>query len=282
MYYPKPVHKIHVRQFASVLILFISLFALQTVVFADKKSQIAEEYRTKGFLEQQKGNYEKALTYYTKALSLGEENAVILNDIGVIYEQFGVTERAEESYLRAVRLDENYLPAYMNLAYLYKRRGDMPRAAQYFEKRLKRAGKDDPWAAKAKSELDKINPAVSRKILKEQAKALAEELVSESRDNFYLDLSHASEHLERGDEFLAKNEFEKALGAYDEALKITPDNPKILKAKRTAEYKQAVEAIRKHSDLALHLLNVGDVVSAKEEFSKILSTIPSEPIQKSE
>ena len=282
MYYPRPSYKVKIRPLASVLFLFISFFTLHSNAFADKKSQIAEEYRTKGFLEQQKGNYEQALTYYTKALSLGEENAVVFNDIGVVYEQFGVIDRAEESYLKAVKLDEHYLPPYMNLAYLYKRRGDMARAAQYFEARLRRSGKDDPWGAKAKAELDGISPGVSRKVLNDEAHKLAQELVDKSRDDFFVTVSRAAEHLERGDAFLAKNEFDKSIEEYDQALKITPDNPKILKAKKTAQYWKAVETIRKHSDLALHLLDVGDVVSAKEEFSKILSTIPSEPIQKSE
>ena len=59
------------------------------------------------------------------------ENAVLLNDMGVLYEEIDFYNRAENHYLKAIQLDNKYLPPYINLAYLYQRLGRAEKAAQY-------------------------------------------------------------------------------------------------------------------------------------------------------
>ena len=78
-----------------VLLIFISCIAFHTIVFADITQQTAEEYRALGYAEQQEGNLNEALSYYTKAISLGLQNSVILNDMGVLYEEIDLYPRAE-------------------------------------------------------------------------------------------------------------------------------------------------------------------------------------------
>src|SRR3989338_9111911 len=106
---------------STALLLFISCITFHTYVFADIQEQAAEEYRVLGYAEQQKGNLSEALSYYTKAIELGLNNAVVLNDMGVLYEDINLNARAQEYYLKAIQSDRHYLPPYFNLAYLYQR-----------------------------------------------------------------------------------------------------------------------------------------------------------------
>ncbi len=273
--------KIAGRTSASILILIISLFTFHKNVLAETKDQIAETYRVSGYKEQQKGNFDEALIYYIKALTLGYESAVIYNDMAVVYEQLGLFNKAEEFYLKAIKQDPKYLPPYMNIAYFYKQRGDIPKASQYFKERLRRAIQDDPWAEKAKRELLEISPEYQKELQDREAERLAEQ-ARKVRDEFSLQISRATDHYQRGCLLVEDKKFSEAIDQFNRALAITPDNPKIIKGKQWALFKQTVEEIRQHSEKAVDLLEVGDVISAKEEFRKILTTIPKESIQISE
>ena len=220
----------------SVLTLVISSITFQANVYANTREHAAEDYRVKGYAEQQKGNFDNALTYYTKALSLGSENAVIYNDLGIIYDQLGITNKAEENYLKAIKFNPQYLPPYLNLAYLYRQKGDTQKAVAYFYERVKRAGPDDPWAQKAKEEMDSLDPSIKEKMIDAQAQALAEELIIKSFNEFNLDLNRSAEHYARREQFVEEKQYELAQKEFDRALLITPDNPKILKTKPEVLY----------------------------------------------
>ena len=99
-----------------------------------------------------------ALRFYTKALALGFDDAQIFNDIGVVYEQLDVIDKAEEYYLKAIELDPDYLAPYTNLAFFYKAQGKRDRAAEFFQRRLELGSEDDPWQDKARQELYKLRP----------------------------------------------------------------------------------------------------------------------------
>ena len=284
MYYATPKNRTELanRVIPSVLTFVISFITFQSSVYANTKEKIAEDYRIKGYAEQQKGNFDNALTYYTKALSLGPDNAVVYNDIGIIYDHLGILQRAEENYLKAIKVDPQYLPPYLNLAYLYRQQGDTQKAIKYFYERVKRAGPDDPWAEKAKLELNNLDPSIKEKMLDEQAQALAKELISKAHDDFYLEISRSAEHFARGQEFIQEKRYTEASEEFDRALSITPNNPKIIKAKEEVVYLESINEIRKKADYAIKILDAGDLSAAKEEFRKILSLIPDMPNQKSE
>jgi tetratricopeptide (TPR) repeat protein len=51
-------------------------------------------------------------------------------NLGVMFANLGQTERTEQSYLTALRLDPTFLPASVNLANLYNQLGRNPEAEQ--------------------------------------------------------------------------------------------------------------------------------------------------------
>jgi len=264
---------------STFLALIFSLLIFQTEGFAEGIFlNSAEEYRQKGYEAQQKGLYEQALTLYNKAIALGGATPAVHNDVGVIYEQMGMADKAEWNYLRAIGMDPAYLPSYTNLAYLYRSQGDIKKAEHYFEKRLERSkGTDDPWAEKIRRELLKMDPQKYQKY-GQNTKKLDENVVKEKRERVYkdfsLDIVRAEKHYQKGQEYLKEKEFKKAVTELDRALAVTPNNPKILKAREDVMYQQAVETIKQKTGNALQDLEVGNVKSARQEFQEILSTIP--------
>jgi len=260
------------------LLFFISISTIHTLVSADIKEQTAEEYRALGYDEQQKGNLNEALAYYTKAASLGVESAPMYNDIGVLYEAIDLYSRAKHFYLLALETDAQYLPPYLNLAYLYQRLGKKDKAAAYFKQRYEMGNPEDPWAQRAKDELIKINPQYSHWAATIEAEMLNKKLEKKAQQEFYERVKRTQEHFQKGEEFFQRGKYEEAMQEYNMALRLSPNTPKIINARKKVILERAKEKIRVKSQQAIQRLEMGDTVSARHEIQNILTTIPKEPI----
>ena len=283
MYYHKfqNVRIMAYRNFSAFLIISITLI-FPSYVFAEIKNEIAEEYRVRGYEEQKNGNLEQALVFYTKSLELISDNAAAWNDMGVLYEQLGIETKAEESYRKAIRFNPKYLPSYANLAYFYQKKGDIAKAVEYFEKRSEQGGPKDPWAQKAKAELFKIDPQRQKRIIQEESERLAQELIQKARDEFAAQVARAEGHYQEGLMLWDERNYAAAIEELDVALSLTPQNPKILRAREEILEDKMKEEVYKHTDQALQMLDEGDFHSARDDFQKILTIIPNEPVQLSE
>jgi tetratricopeptide (TPR) repeat protein len=91
-----------------------------------------------------------------------------------------------------------------------------------------------------------------------------------------LQVSRAEKHYQRGQALVGQQKYEEAIEEFDRALTVTPDNPKVLKARMKAQYERDVAEVKKLTEKALEKLNLGEVESAKEEFHRILATFPGE------
>ena len=65
----------------------------------------------------QNGEIEKALEIYDLMLQLSENDPVVWNNKGVALDSIGRHTRAEECYLRAIKIRRGYTDAWFNLAY---------------------------------------------------------------------------------------------------------------------------------------------------------------------
>lgn len=279
----KDIHSIFGALFLRrTLLLTTSLITFQSFVFAATKQETAEEYRVKAYEEHQKGNLGEALSYYSKAISLGLENPTVLNDLGVLYEQMGLPARAESYYLQAVKIDKGYLPAYTNLGYLYLSTGNPASALKYFKIRFEQAESDDPWKEKITEEILKLEPEFRQVLIQDEANALHKEIVAKNRQDFYDKVLSAQAHYKKGLTLFKEKKYTQAIDAYDQALSLMPQNPKILKARDKARLELAKKRFQGHSDQVLKMLDAGDTYSAKKEAQKMLTTIPEKPILVSE
>jgi tetratricopeptide (TPR) repeat protein len=237
---------------------------------------MAEEHRNLGLIEQKKGNLVQALSFYVKAYELGLESPVILNDIAIIYDGMGLKSKAEEFYKQAISTDDDYLPPYMNLAYLYLNYGQDELAFQFFKKRFERSVRNDPWGQKAKEEMLKIRPEMITWVVTQEAKALDQELIMKAHEEFAGKLERSSSHFQQGKKYETDGQFAQAFLEYEKALELTPGNPKVLEAKRQLKIQRAKEEFEKRSAHVARMLEAGHTHSAKDEIRNMLATIPNE------
>ncbi len=263
--------------------LFTLLFVISIITFhsdslAGSKKKLYQEYRNAGYAEQKKGNYIDALTYFSKAVSLYEDDPKVLNDMGVIYEQIGMLSKAELHYSKAINKDPNYLPSYSNLALMYLNNGYPDKAFPYFKKRFLLAKPGDAWGEKAKEELLKIRPEFHSWVVQLEAERLNELIVKRNRDKFIETVKRANEHYEKGVKHARRQKLRIALNEFDQALKLTPDNPKIVNARKEIIKQMTNEQIKQRTDTAIRQLNAGDTRAARRELQKMLSNFPDDSL----
>ncbi|MCB9771211.1 MAG: tetratricopeptide repeat protein [Candidatus Omnitrophica bacterium] len=283
LYYPMTINY---QRFIVLLFLFSVFFVtFNSKIEASVLDPQADYYRTKGLEEQAKGRYQSALNFYLKAVSMGPESPLLYNDIGIAYEQLGYTDRAEQYYLRILKVDPNYLAAYSNLAYLYASQGQTDKAKQFFMERLKRGPADDPVKDKIRNELYRLDPTLKASAiaqeLEETRVRLAHEAQKKAQAEFALSVERAEKHYKRGENFRSAKKYKEAISEFDKALKVTPQNPKLVKAKERALYEERIDEVKQRIGVATEQLNTGEVNSAKKEIQQILAIIPKESIQNS-
>ncbi|MFT5169655.1 MAG: tetratricopeptide (TPR) repeat protein, partial [Candidatus Omnitrophota bacterium] len=178
----------------------------------------------------------------------------------------------------AISVDPQFLPTYSNLAYLYLNLNKEEMAIQNFKKRFELSMLSDEWTEKAKDELLKISPSYQRWISTIEAKRLGDEILRKQRQRFKTNLIRSREFYLLGEKLFDQGKPKEAVKHYNMALKYTPANPKIVKARKIAIVALTEEHIKMGTEQALRQLSIGDSKSAKHEIQKILATMPSESI----
>lgn len=85
-----------------------------------------------------KGDYEKALYYYNKAIFTNNHYADYYNNRGTAMSALGYTQKALEDYNEAIRLKPDYVDAYNNRGILYDKLGQYPQAIQDYNETIRR------------------------------------------------------------------------------------------------------------------------------------------------
>ncbi len=135
---------------ASLLVLVI---LPSSIAVAAGLREEAITYRTQGYEAQRRGDKASALSLYQKAAALDAAYPTPHNDAGVLLEEEGRLEEAEQSYRKALDLNPNYLEAHGNLAMLYERMGKKEQAIYHWMKRYQLGDPYDPWTARAEERL---------------------------------------------------------------------------------------------------------------------------------
>ncbi len=263
-------------QTACIAFLFISITPY--IGFSDNlnenRSAEAEKYRILGYEAQQKGDVEQALTLYSKAVEFGVNSSILFNDLGVVYEELGLTDRAEEFYLKALQADSTYLPPYTNLAYLYKFLGDNAEAIYYLQQRIERAPEGDAWIPRLVTELQEMDPNYKEKMVIKQLDELHLKIAEDKREELSLEIGRVKKHMDQAEVFLGLGQFEDALHELNNALRLSPENSQVLEFMQKIERAQLAEEIDERAQRALEMIRTGDVESARQEYQYILSVIP--------
>lgn len=266
----------------SIFILISNSFAEQPKMFQDE----AVKYRLDGLAAQQKGDLDKALENFQKAISIEPTYVVAHNDLGIIYEEKGWLERAESEYLESLKIDPNYLPAYTNLALLYENMGNIDQAIYYWRQRASLGLVDDSWTIKARENLKRLNAPLKEQVVidKQIGLSLERELLDEAESfsrSVALDKETTRqitevdfmEYKSKGEAFLEQGQFEQALEQFRKARSVNPQDQEINMLAEDAESKFIESLIVDHFNKGISFYQQRDIVSSKEEFKKILNIL---------
>ncbi|MDP6685662.1 MAG: tetratricopeptide repeat protein, partial [Candidatus Omnitrophota bacterium] len=97
-------------------LIFFLFVPLNPNTYAGVLKEEAAPYREQGYLAQERGDIETAISWYQKAANLDPDYATPHNDLGILFEAKGWVDRAEEEYLKAIAIDPKYDKAHTNLA----------------------------------------------------------------------------------------------------------------------------------------------------------------------
>ncbi|MGB9700983.1 MAG: tetratricopeptide repeat protein [Thermodesulfobacteriota bacterium] len=142
--------------FIGVAIILFSgtIFSFRSEVLALDRWQMATRvhYVLGGNQYFKKGEYEKAIAEYEKAITLQPDFAPAYNRLGMAYAILRDFEKAEKNFLKVIELAPEVDQGYVNLGLLYELKGERERAISLLEKALS----INPENKKVKEHLKKL------------------------------------------------------------------------------------------------------------------------------
>ena len=232
----------------------------------------ARYYHHLGYIKNQQGDYQEALSFYERALEIKEKSlpanhpslATSYNNIGAVYDNMGEYSKALSFYERVLEIWEKSLPAdhpnlttsYNNIGAVYQNMGEYSKALSFYERALEIKEKSLP-ANHPSLATSYNNIGLVYKNMGEYSKALsfyerALEIFKKSLPANHPSLATSYNNI--GLVYKNMGEYPKALSFYEKDLEISkkslPPN---------------------HPDLATSYNNIGTVYYNMGEYSKALS-----------
>ena len=124
----------------NILGLFFVLLFANNVFGGELISKEADDYYNEGLKLQKASNFMMADSFYGKTLLVDPYNnkwqKFILNNRGVMKAQQGEVEEAEVLFNKSLKIDPDYLPAKLNLGFIYEKRRSELESMRYWLKVL--------------------------------------------------------------------------------------------------------------------------------------------------
>ena len=98
--------------------------------------QSSYDYVSRGYGYGEKGEYDKALADFDKAIALGLENATVYGNRGMAYNGKGDYDRAMADFTKAIALDPKNATAYESRGTSYDSKGDYDKAIADFDQAI--------------------------------------------------------------------------------------------------------------------------------------------------
>jgi tetratricopeptide (TPR) repeat protein len=199
------------------------------------REDLRRAYDHRGFAWEKKGDYAKAIADYTKVIEIDPTDVAAYNVRGVAWLERGNCDRAIADFTKAIEVDPNYSYAYNNRGIAWKCTGDYDRAIADYTKTLD------------------------------------------------LDPNDATAYNNRGGAWADKGDYGKAIADYDKAIKIDPNDAFAYNnrgdiryhqaqfCEAIADYKKAIESNYRPNDYPyLNLLRTVSKVSKEEDYNGYL------------
>ena len=198
----------------------------------ERNPEDAGAYKNLGITHTRRGDYERAITAYEIAIERNPEDAKAYFNLGYNYGERGDYEKAITAYEKAIELNPEDAEAYFNLGYNYGERGDYEKAIMAYEKAIE------------------LNPEYA---------------------NAYYNLGYI--YSERGD-------YEKAITAYEKAIELNPEDAEAYfnlgyNYGERGDYEKAIMAYEKAIELnpeyANAYYNLGYIYSERGDYEKAIT-----------
>jgi Flp pilus assembly protein TadD len=124
------------RQCIAPFVIFIASYVLFNSNISRLKDNPAINYLALGEAEFRNSNYNRALSYLTKALPYYSHDGEVMNQLGACYYYLGQYEEALKYYLRSIEINPHQSEAYDNIGSIYYSRRQFETAKNYFLKAI--------------------------------------------------------------------------------------------------------------------------------------------------
>jgi tetratricopeptide (TPR) repeat protein len=123
--------------FGILVLLFVGCAAEKKIERTPPLPQeAAETYFKRGTDSSQKGDYQRAVSYYNQAIDINPGFVVAYLNRGYSYSRMGEFEKAIADYSKAIELNPRYKIAYNNRGFAYRRMGEYDQAILDYTKAI--------------------------------------------------------------------------------------------------------------------------------------------------
>ena len=210
---------------------------------ADAKS-LGVAYGKRGNAHHDKGEYDRAIADYTKAVAINPSDAVIYNNRGIAYRAKGDNDSAIADYSKVIEIDPRDAVAYDNRGIAYRAKGDYDSAiadhtrAIAIDPELASAYNNRGIAYRAKGDNDsaitdhtkaigidpELTSAFYNRALAYRAKGDNDHAIEDATTTIEINPRHVGAYYNRGLAQAAKGNHERAIADYTKVIDINPQH----------------------------------------------------------
>ena len=208
----------------------------------DAGQKLAIAYGRRGNVYHDKGEYDRAIADYTKALEINPRDAVAYNNRGIAYRAKGDNESAIADYSKAIEMNPRDAVAYNNRGIAYRAQSDNDRAIADHAKAIAidpelvsaynnrgiayriKGDNDSAIADHAKAiEIDaEFFSAYYNRALAFRAKGDNDSAIEDTTTAIEINPRHVGAYFNRGVAHAAKGTHDRAIADYTKAIEINP------------------------------------------------------------
>ncbi|MBX9570152.1 MAG: tetratricopeptide repeat protein [Candidatus Obscuribacterales bacterium] len=141
------------RAILTVVLCALSLPAVSAPAIAEDDASSVKSIISEGEKEAKAGRWNKASQAFLEACSKDPSNVVALHDLAVAYAHTGKLEEAADCEIKALAINESYIPAHVELGWILGKQKKYNEAREHLSKALAL----DPQNSAARKNLDAVN-----------------------------------------------------------------------------------------------------------------------------
>ena len=173
------------------------------------QKHLARAFNNRGFAYYEKGEYDRAIADYDRAIQLTPDYAYAFSNRGNVYDHKGEYDRAIADYDQVIRLKPDHALSFYNRGIAYRLKGEYEQAIRDYD----RAIELKPDYANAF-----VNRGIAYRLKGEYNRA-----IRDYDQAIRLNPDSANAFNSRGNAYDDKGEYDRAIADYDQAIRLNPD-----------------------------------------------------------